>query len=84
MLGKIFSEHLMKLREISRAALRQSLDEHLAIPKYEAGRCLQWGRKATDTAIASGTLPVIGTGQSQRVATEWLKRKLDLLKTEGK
>jgi hypothetical protein len=71
----------VKLREMSSAALRQALRERLTLGKYEAGRCFGWGRRATDAAAASGALPLIGTAPNERVASEWVKRQLQI--TEG-
>jgi hypothetical protein len=65
----------MKFKESSRAAQERLLNSRLAIPALQAGRILQWGRKKTREAIASGALPVID-GPGQPVPTNWLRRKL--------
>ena len=67
----------MKFKEASSAALKQVLSERLTVSAYEAGRALSWGRRATDTAIRMGALPIID-GPRPQVSTEWLKRQLQI------
>jgi hypothetical protein len=57
--------------------LRRAVKERLTLPKYQAGKALGWGRRATDQAVAAGKMPVID-GPKETVSTEWLRQKLQI------
>jgi hypothetical protein len=62
---------------MDQAALRRAVRTKLTVPKYQDGRALGWGRRATDAAVRSGKLPVI-EGPKEVVSTAWLRRQLQL------
>jgi hypothetical protein len=64
-------------REPSLAELLLAVRERPTLSKYRAGRLLGWGRRVTDAAVRSGSLPVID-GPRQMVPTEWLRRQLQI------
>ena len=58
--------------------LRRAVKERLTLPKYLAGRALGLGRRATDQAVAEGSMPIIRCGPKETVPTEWLRKKLQI------
>ena len=58
--------------------LRHALFTELTVAKYEGGRLLGLGRRATDVAAEGGQIPIIGRDKIQRIPTAWLRRKLAL------
>jgi hypothetical protein len=62
--------------------LRRALSTDLTVGKYEGGRLLGLGRRATDIAVEQGEIPVIGSAKIQRIPTAWLRQKLALETTE--
>jgi hypothetical protein len=57
--------------------LRRAVKERLTLPKYQAGKALGWGRRATDQAVAAGQMPVID-GPKQPVPTAWIRKQLQI------
>jgi hypothetical protein len=64
-------------REPSIADLLRAVREKPTLPKYRAGKLLGWGKRGTDAAVRSGSLPIID-GPRQMVPTEWLRRQLQI------
>jgi len=64
-------------REPSIADLLQAVRERPTLPKYRAGRLLGWGKRGTDAAVRSGSLPIID-GPRPMVPTEWLRQQLQI------
>ena len=58
--------------------LRRALFTELTVGKYEGGRLLGLGRRATNIAAEQGQIPIIGKDKIQRIPTAWLRRKLEL------
>lgn len=59
--------------------IERDIQEKLSVPLWpHAGRALGLQRGATYAAGAEGKIPVIGISRRQNVATEWLRRKLNL------
>jgi hypothetical protein len=64
---------------MTREKLHAALFERLAIPKFDAGRALGWGRKTTEAAVASGDMPVIAAPNGKEtVPCWWVRQQLRL------
>jgi hypothetical protein len=59
--------------------LRRAVKEYLTLSKYQAGKALGMGRRATDQAVAEGKMPVIGPKET--VPTAWIRKQLQIEET---
>jgi hypothetical protein len=58
--------------------LRHALMTRMALPKYQAGKCLGLGKVLTDKAVKAGQLPLL-PGPKENVSCEWIKRQLQIV-----
>jgi hypothetical protein len=78
MTSLLVAEKLLKGAAMDHSELRRALMTRMASPKYQAGKCMGWGRVLTDKAEEAGQLPII-PGPKKTVATSWLKQQLGIV-----